>query len=141
MKHANWVVIAALVVFSSMAVAQTIGSARIVTDVPFEFVTANKIVPAGTYEVQASTMDGKTLVIWNSRAKVNMFLSPSQAEEKESASHYALVFNRYGDHYFLSGIKLEGSKTIYRMPESRAEAELRAENVSATEETLLAAKK
>jgi hypothetical protein len=138
MKQANWVVAVTLVVLSGMAAAQLIGSTRVVAQVPFEFMVANKIVPAGECEVQAITVDGKTLIIRNAGAKVGLISPSSQMEGKQSAPHYALVFKHYGDRYFLSGIKLQGSKITYRLPESRAEAEWRAQNVSATEETLLA---
>jgi hypothetical protein len=141
MKHTNWFVAVALVVLSGMAAAQLIGSTRVVAQVPFEFMVANKIVPAGECEVRAITMDGQTLVIRNAEAKVGLFSRSSQAEGKQSASNYAMVFKHYGDRYFLSGIKLQGSKITYHLPESKVEAELRAQNVSATEETLRASLK
>src|ERR1700688_3670589 len=141
MKHANWLVAVALVVLSGMAAAQLNSSTRVVAQVPFEFMVANKIVPAGECEVQAFTMDGQTLVIRNAEAKVGLFSRSSQAEGKQNASNYAMVFKHYGDRYFLSGIKLQGSKITYRLPESKVEAELRAQNVSATEETLRASLK
>src|ERR1700682_1871852 len=141
MKHAKWLVVVTLVVLSGMAAAQLIGSSRIVAQVPFEFMVANKIVPAGEYVVQAFTMDGKTLVIRNAEAKVGLLSPSSQTEGKQDASHYALVFNHYGDRYFLSGIRLQGSKITYRLPESKVEVELRSQNVSATEETLRASLK
>ena len=138
MKYANWLVVVTLVLLSGMAAAQLNSSTRVVAQVPFEFMVANKIVPGGEYEVQAITMDGKTLVIRNAEAKVGLFSPSSQAEGKQDASNYALVFKRYGDRYFLSGIKLQGSKITYRLPESKVEAELRARNVAATQETLRA---
>jgi len=141
MKHAKWLVVVTLVVLSGMAAAQLIGSSKIVAQVPFEFMVANKTVPAGEYVVQAFTMDGNTLVIRNAEAKVGLVSTSSQTEGKQDASHYALVFKHYGDRYFLSGIKLEGSKITYCLPESKVEAELRAQNASATEETLLASLK
>ena len=141
MKHANWLVVVTLVLLSGMAAAQLNSSTRVVAQVPFEFMVANKIVPAGECEVQAITMDGQTLVIRNAEAKVGLFSRSSQAEGKQNASNYAMVFKHYGDRYFLSGIKLQGSKITYRLPESKVEAELRAQNVSATEETLRASLK
>jgi len=141
MKHAKLVTVVMLVALSVMAAAQRIGSTTIVTQVPFEFVVANKIVPAGEYVVQAATMDGTNLMIRNAVAKVGLFSPSSTTEGKLAASHYALVFTRYGDQYFLSGIKLQGSNISYRLPQSKAEVELRARNMSATEETLLASRK
>src|SRR5260370_14978151 len=124
-----------------MAGAQLSGRSGVVAEVPFELMVANKSVPGGEYEVQAITTDGRTLVIRSAEAKVGLFSPSSQSESKQGASHYALVFKHYGDRYFLSGIKLQGSKIAYRLPESKVEAELRAQNVSATEETLRASLK
>ena len=141
MKHANWLVVVTLALLSGMAAAQLNSSTRVVAQVPFQFMVANKIVPAGECEVQAITLDGQTLVIRNAEAKVGLFSTSSQWESKQGASHYALVFKHYGDRYFLSGIRLQGSKITYRLPESKVEAELRAKNVAATEETLRASLK
>ena len=141
MKHANRLVVVTLVLLSGMAAAQLNSSTRVVAQVPFEFMVANKIVPAGECEVRAITTDGRTLVIRNAEAKVGLFSPSSQWESKQGASHYGLVFKHYGDRYFLSGIKLQGSKITYRLPESKVEAELRAKNVAATEETLRASLK
>ena len=141
MKHANWLVVVTLVALSGMAAAQLDSSTRVVAQVPFEFMVANKIVPAGECEVQAITMDVKTLVIRNAEAKVGLFSPSSQWESKQGASHYALVFKHYGDRYFLSGIELQGSKIAYRLPENKVEAELRAQSVAAREETLRASLK
>ncbi|MGD0417011.1 MAG: hypothetical protein ABSA80_16750 [Terriglobales bacterium] len=141
MKHAKWLVVVTLVVLSGMAAAQLNSGSRLVTQVPFEFVVANRIIPAGECVVQVATMDGRTLLIRNADANVGLFSTSSLTEGKQGASDYALVFRQYGDRYFLSGIKLRDSKIIYRLPESKVEAELRAQNVPATEETLLASLK
>jgi hypothetical protein len=140
MKHASWVVILAMLAVSGIAAAQTIGTSTIVAKVPFEFVVANRIVPAGEYKVQAATMDGRSLVIRNVGAKIGLFSSISKTEDKEIASNYALVFSRYGNSYFLSGIKMEGSNVTYQLLPSKAEAELRAHNQPVQVETLLAAR-
>jgi hypothetical protein len=67
-----------------------------------------------------------------------LFTSATPTLAKKASGSYALVFHKYGDRAFLTVIKLAGDRTIYEIPESRAEAELRAQNVTATEETLLA---
>jgi hypothetical protein len=142
MKQAKWIFAVTLMVLSGIAAAQVMSSsARIAAQVPFEFVVANKIVPAGDWVVQTGTMDGKTLTIRNTDAKLNLFAAASPTENKQNAAECALVFERYGDQYFLSGIKLQGSKIAYNLPESRAEAELRAQNMAATEVILLASLK
>ena len=141
MKHANWLVVVTLVVLSGMAAAQFHSNTRIVAQVPFEFVVADRVVPAGQYFVQAATIDGNTLLIRNPGSKVSLFSTSSQTEGKHGAPRYALVFNHYGDRYFLAGVELEGSTIAYRVTKSKAEAELEAQNLSATKETVLASLK
>jgi hypothetical protein len=138
MKHANWLVLVTLVVLSGIAAAQFHSNTRIVAQVPFGFVVADKVVPAGKYFVEAATIDGNTLMIRNPGSNVSLFSTSARTERKQGATRYALVFNRYGDRYFLAGVELEGSKIAYRITKSKAEAELEAENVSATKETVLA---
>jgi hypothetical protein len=138
MKQAKWLVAVILMALTGMASAQLNSGSKIVAQVPFEFVVANKIVPAGQCVVSVATMDGKTLAISNANSRVKLLSSSSREESRENAPRFALVFKQYGDRYFLSGIKLEGSKITYRLPESKAEAELRARNVTATEDTQLA---
>jgi hypothetical protein len=137
MKCANWLVVVTLVL-SGMAAAQMSSANKIVAQVPFDFMVANKVEPTGKWAVRVAVRDGNILDISNARTNAGVFSMSSRTDAKQPASHYALVFHRYGDRYFLSEIKLRGSKIAYRLPGSKAEAELRSENVSATEETLLA---
>jgi hypothetical protein len=138
MKHASWLVVVTLVVLSGMASAQFHSNTKIVAQVPFDFVVADKVVPAGQYFVRAAAMNSDTLMIQNPGSKVSLFSTASQTEGKRGATHYALLFNHYGDRYFLAGVELEGSTIAYRVTKSKAEAELQAQNMSATKEIVLA---
>ncbi len=138
MKNAWLKVATLLMVLSSLAAAQLGSSSKLTAQVPFDFMAANKIVPAGELAVRVATMDGKILSIDNTEVNVGLFSSVYREESKQAASHYSLVFNRYGDRYFLSEIRLEGSNIFYRLPESKAAAELRANNVSAMQDIVLA---
>jgi hypothetical protein len=138
MKHTKLMFAAMLIVLPCLASAQLGSNTTIKARIPFEFVAGNKLVPAGDCAVQRGTTDGMTLMIRNVRANVALLSSADRTEAKEIAGSYALVFHREGDQYFLRGIKLEGSRVSYRLPESKAEAELRARNIPATEEIVLA---
>lgn len=140
MKRASWILAMTVTVISGAGMAQTAGGSRMVTQVPFEFVVGNKIVPAGEWSVQSASIAGQELMIRNYNAKIGMYSTISQNEMKERAASSALVFKRYGDQYFLSEIRLKGSTKTYRLPESKAEAELRAQKVF-SEKILLAAVK
>jgi hypothetical protein len=141
MKRAKWMLTVTVMLLSGLAAAQLKSNDRLVAQVPFQFMVANKIVPAGQCEVKLATSNGGTLIFSNAGARIGLLVATSPGETKEAAGRYSLVFNRYGNHYFLSGIKIQGSKTTYRMPENKAEAELRAQNAPATEEVLLASRR
>lgn len=141
MKYAKRMLTLALIALPILAAAQMVSSKRIVGQVPFPFMVGNKHVPAGQCLIEPATGGARTLLIRNVGAKVSLFISAMPTEAKKASGSYALVFHKYGDRAFLTGIKLAGNRTIYQIPESRAEAELRAQNVTATEETLLASAK
>ncbi|HET6180300.1 MAG TPA: hypothetical protein VFE61_25485 [Candidatus Sulfotelmatobacter sp.] len=141
MKTVTRMLALTLTILPLLAVAQLNSSDRIVTQVPFEFMVGNKAVPAGECVVTPATMDLKTLVIRNGEASVSLFTTAQADETKTAAANYALVFHKYGNRTFLWGMKIAGSRILYRLPESKAEAELRAQNVPATEQTLLASRR
>ena len=141
MKYANRMLALALISLPILAVAQMTSSTRIVGQVPFPFMVGNKHVPAGQYTVEPATNGGRTLAIRNIGAKVGLFTPAMPTLAKKASGSYVLVFHKYGETAFLTGIKLAGDRTTYQIPESRAEAELRAQNVTGTEEILLASAK
>ncbi len=128
----------ALSMLPILAIAQLNSTQKIVTQVPFEFVVGNKVVPAGELILQSATMNASVLSIRTRDSKVNMFSKASRDEAKMPAADYALVFHKYGNNLFLCELKLKDSRTIYRLPQSKAEAELLARNVPGTEQILLA---
>jgi len=140
MKRTSLMFVVLMTLLTGLAAAQMSNTPLIVAQVPFAFVAANHTVPAGQCIVRTATDDGKTLLIDNTGAKVGLFTSASPAENGKAAGDYALVFHKQGDQYFLRGIKL-GDKWGYQLPESKAEAEMRARNVPSTEEIVLASNK
>jgi hypothetical protein len=138
MKHAKWMLAMMVTLLPGFAAAQMTSSQTLVAKVPFEFVTANKVVPAGQVTVQTLTMGSRTLIIRNSGAHAAALSGTWTEETRKPAANCALVFHKYGSQYFLTEVKIEGDRTSYRMPESKAEAELEAQNVPVAETTLLA---
>jgi hypothetical protein len=138
MKYATRMLAIVITLMPLLASAQLGSSDKLVTNVPFQFRAGEILIPAGECTVQRANMDSRTLVIGNWGAKVGLFANPSIAEATEPSSINAMVFHKYGDRYFLTSIKLKGSKAVYHLHESKAEAELRAQNVPASQEILLA---
>ena len=138
MKRAM-LVLALMLVSTGAALAQ-LASTRITAQVPFGFVVGDKAVPAGEWTVTSGPMNG-VLLIQNQDAQIGLLSLPQKDETKKPAGSCVLVFHRYNNRYFLSEIKVEGSTIAYRLPLSKTEAELRAQNIAATEEVLVASLK
>jgi len=139
MKNAKWMLSVILVLLAGLMSAQSRTNWRVVARVPFEFVVNNQIIPAGDCVVNTLSMDGQVLAIGNFRAHKSALAQSNRVEIKAASGDTVLVFNRYGDRYFLSSIRLEGNDRTYQLPESKGEAELRAQNVNATQMNLVAA--
>jgi hypothetical protein len=142
MKYA-WVLAVALVV-SPLAVAQrSIGEYGngFAVQVPFQFMVGNKTVPAGEYTFQSVNSWSQTLLIRKKSGDVSMFSSSAPGENGKTAGSDGLLFHKYGDHYFLWAVEVEGRRTIYEVPETKAEAEFRAQNPPETVEATLVARK
>ena len=141
MKNAKWMLPVMLMLLSGLMAAQSLASSTVVAQVPFEFMANNKIVPAGECTIQSADMGARILTVRNVGAKTGLFARVSRSEVKQAADSTVLVFKHYGNQYFLSEIRLEGSNQTYRLAPSRAEAELRAQNAPASQQTLLASLK
>jgi hypothetical protein len=138
MKSAKLMLALMITVVPMLASAQLKNSDKIVAKVPFQFVVANKPAPAGQWTVRVATADDRTVMIRNGDAKVNLLASISETETSKAATAPALVFHKYGDRYFLWGMKVADTRIVYRLPENKAEIELRAQNAPMSEEILLA---
>ena len=141
MKYAKWISALMLLFVPIMAAAQLQPSERIVTNVPFSFVVANTVIPAGECTIQSADEQGWKLTISNRDAKVNIFVQAVPGLGKKSPAVSSLVFHKYGNRYFLSDMKIGNSREVYTFHQSKLEAEMRAQNAPVTQEILLAARK
>ena len=140
MKYATRMLVLAMTMLPLLATAQLTSSEKLVAQVPFEFVLGNKVVPAGEWIVQSASMDSKVIQIRNTDAAVAMLSMPILVESKQAPAKCTLVFHKYGSNYFLSEVKIEGTRNGYQLPETKAEREIRAQNGPATNEILLASR-
>ena len=116
------------------------GEPAIKADVPFNFTVDNQSIPAGAVQVRSEGQAGTTLVIANTDAKANALVLPMKTQSLNPSERTVLVFNKYGDRYFLARIERSGSDAGYQMRETGVEKELRAQHKVAKEEIQLAAK-
>jgi hypothetical protein len=141
MKYAARMLAIAVIMMPLLASAQWQDAHKLVVQVPFEFRAGNKVMPAGEFIVQAADRVGKVLRINNPEADASQYSIVSSNEAQKGTAVNALIFHKYGDRYFLSGIALANSQSIYWLPRDKAETELQAQNGPATKQVLLGAAK
>jgi hypothetical protein len=142
MKRATWMLtIVTMALMPLLATAQMGSAQKLTAQVPFEFTAGNQRIPAGACVVQAANAFGTAVNIRSSDPKISMYAMLLNGDTQKGTPVNALLFHKYGNTYFLSGIKLAGSQSTFELPQGKAEAELRAQNVHATEEIVLASLK
>jgi hypothetical protein len=132
---------AGVLVLSSMAATQVARAQEaMLVDIPFAFTAGNATLPAGEYRVQKMDQNSAVLLIhcWDARASA--FVITNAAQAKVSQTESKLVFNRYGNRYFLSQVWTAGSIRGRQVPRSPREKEMPqlARNETKTEITLVA---
>jgi hypothetical protein len=95
-------------------------------NIPFAFQTTNQTLPAGMYRIDR---ESGYLVRLQGPDRTGGFLVMHVAIKSHAADHGTIVFDRYGDKYFLRQIWTAGDTAGLESPKSRAEKEtLQAKN-------------
>jgi hypothetical protein len=103
-------VMASLLVLSSMAATQVARAQEaMAVNIPFAFVAGNATLPAGEYRVETLNRNSAVLSIHCSDPSASAMVITNAAQAKELNSESKLVFNRYGNRYFLSQVWKAGS--------------------------------
>jgi hypothetical protein len=96
--------------------------AKETAEIPFDFQVKDRVLPAGTYSVQPMA-NSTALVIRNvGTGESIMALAPLPQLGKAGDAH--LVFNRYGERYFLSQVWFGYEGAGHGLVQSRAEKEI-----------------
>ncbi|HVN80915.1 MAG TPA: hypothetical protein VMW38_18125 [Terriglobia bacterium] len=94
-------------------------------EIPFDFVVGQKTLPAGEYEICPGNKTNKD-ILWikkaDSRAAANMITFGCNAKRQQAGPY--LVFNRYGNQYFLSQVWTEFDQVGRQTPKTSVEKEL-----------------
>jgi hypothetical protein len=119
---------ATLGLLALLATASAFGQQhRGVFDIPFEFSIGGKVMPAGQYEVTQPT-GLRSMELTCSACKAGaLFVTHPAGSYDASINESRLVFNRYGDRYFLSSVSWPGSGMASALPASRIERDLALE--------------
>lgn len=86
--------------------------------IPFSFQTPNQTLPAGTYHIDRES--GHILLL-RGPGNAGGFVVTYDATKSHAPEHGSLVFDRYGDKYYLRQIWTAGSTVGSECPKSRAE--------------------
>ncbi len=113
------VIALAIVIAAPAAQAQS----RVAADVPFAFVLNDHAMAAGHYEVVSRSE--KVALIRDTQSGVAHFLIKSEQVESRYGKGAMLVFNRYGNVYFLSQIWDGQSNIGIQLAPTKREKELR----------------
>jgi hypothetical protein len=93
-------------------------------NIPFDFVAGNTSLPAGEYLVEASGPTHVLLLIGRKDAISSAFINTNAAVSAGPQSESKLVFNRYGDRYFLSQVWTAGNSTGRQLMKTAREKEI-----------------
>jgi len=133
MKKQVVVVLTRIGFLSVMALVTAWGSAqgqslayRIKANIPFDFVVADKKMPAGQYFIGRvlQDVDDSFLVISSVKGEASAVRSTIPVETQVPKDKGTLVFHRYGDQYFLFQVWPAGASTGRVLSKSRSEREI-----------------
>ncbi|SRR6266851_1993417 len=119
----------ALTIYPAKAHAQIIGS--IEANIPFPFHAGNAKLPPGKYVIHMlDNSDLKVMEISSADGSLSALFEVQDAEANSTPGKSELIFNKYGDRYFLAKLFDEGnangsevSKSTYEKKIGQASAE------------------
>ena len=112
----------ALTAMASTRVAQA--QELLVVNIPFDFVAGKTTLPAGEYSIKVSSPEGTLLLLDRKDAAASAFISTNAVVKAEIQTESKLIFNRYGDRYFLSQVWTEGNSQGRQLLKSAREKEM-----------------
>jgi hypothetical protein len=110
----------ALTIYPSKAQAQIVGDLEV--NIPFQFCAGNAKLPAGEYRIHMlDDSDLTVMEISSADGSTSAFFQVDSAEAKSTPNKSELIFNQYGNRYFLANLFEEGNPNGSQLVESRYE--------------------
>ena len=120
----------ALTIYPTKAHAQIIGNLEV--NVPFQFHVGNTKLPAGKYVIHMlDDSDLKVMEISSADGSTSALFEVQQAEANSTPAKSELIFNKYGNRYFLTELFEEGSSSGSEVLKSRYEKRVSQQAVEA----------
>jgi|ERR1700747_2654367 len=113
----------ALTIYASNAQAQIIGDLEV--NVPFPFHAGNTKLPAGNYRIHMlDNSDLTVMEISSANGSTSALFEVQEAEANSTPAKSELIFNKYGNRYFLAKLFDEGNPSGGKVLESRYEKKI-----------------
>jgi len=110
----------ALTMYPTKAKAQITGDLEV--DVPFQFHAGNSKLPPGKYFIHVlDNSDLNIMEITSADGSTSALFDVQSAEAKSAPAKNELIFNKYGNRYFLAKLFDEGNPSGSQVLESRYE--------------------
>src|SRR5215470_18696555 len=100
-------------------------SVKIRAEIPFDFMVGKKRLPKGEYLIE-SLNDAGTLTIRNAKRGKAVTFNTIRHKPTDGPKS-KLIFNRYGDQYFLARIWDGSSETVLKLNKSKVEKRIAKE--------------
>jgi hypothetical protein len=118
-------VMTSLLLLSLMIAAQVVKAQDpVVVNIPFEFVAGKLTLPPGEYRIEKLEQGSAAVVLHRVDRTGSALVMTLPAWATVPASDAKLVFNKYGNRYFLSQYWSAGSSNGRIIPKSTKEKEL-----------------
>ena len=131
-----------LPLFIALALALTIGASKAnaqITDslevkIPFQFHAGNTKLPAGEYRIHVlDDSDLAVMEISSADGSISALFQVRESEANSAPAKNELIFNKYGNRYFLAKLYEEGNASGSQVAESGYEKALSKETAEAQE--------
>lgn len=98
-------------------------------NVPFSFAVVNQTFPAGEYRIERlnPSSDKAAIAIRSADGHLSKIVLTTPVQSSETRESARLVFNRYGDRYYLAQVWTPADDTGLAVPESKSERQLARE--------------
>jgi len=121
-------ILTALTLLLLISVPSTYAQTTIKVTVPFNFTVGKAEMPAGTYTI--SRVFSSVIEIKGSATKKSVLSIVRSEGASDSDSTAKLVFNQYGDRYFLSQVTRGYGANVMQLPTPKLEQEQQIASIS-----------
>lgn len=101
---------------------------NLVANIPFDFTVCREQLPAGKYRVESITSaSGAVLLVKSDDNRTAEIICTHGMQSSKQVDQGKLIFNRYGEQYFLSEIWFAGERTGNQLVKTEREEALLGE--------------